>query len=241
MRMNQADKKRNILITGSSRGIGRECALALAGPETRLILHARTKEAMLDTAKACEDKGAETILWPLDLAETPKIEQAVRDLVGQIGPIHTLINNAGIWIEEPFSSGNMHAWDQALDVNLKAVIHLCRYTLDTMPEGGAMVFIASTASKRSYAGGTNYCAAKFAVSGFAGALFEDIRSRGIKVCSIFPGVVNTDMHASDPTLTKDLMIQPEDVAQAVLYALSTPANICPTEITLLPQKNPKTY
>ena len=238
--MKQALPPRNILITGASRGIGRACALALAAPGVRLILHARTTQALAETAAACQAKGAQTLAWPLDLADVPSIGPAVRSLVEQVGPIHTLVNNAGLWIEESFTLGDMAAWDQALDVNLKAVIHLCRHALEKMPDQGAMVFIASTASRWSYANGTNYCAAKFGVMGFAGALFEDIRARGIKVCSIFPGVVNTDMHAQDASLVKDLMIQPQDIAQAVVYVLGTPSNICPTELVINPQKNPRT-
>ena len=237
--MDRTNPLRNIIVTGSSRGIGQACAVALARPGVRLILHARSENALTETATACQALGAETVLWPLDLADVPSIEGRIQALVADIGPIHTLVNNAGIWLEEPFMDGSMAAWDEALDVNLKAVIHLCRHTATDMPDGGAMVFIASTASKRTYAGGTNYCAAKFGVLGFAGALFEDIRARGIKVCSIVPGVVNTDMHAHDDRLRKELMVQPSDIAQAVVYVLNTPPHICPTELVLQPQRIPK--
>lgn len=230
---------RNIMVTGASRGIGRECAIALAGPDVRLVLHARSEEAMAETAAVCKAKGADVVFWPLDLSDIASLDQAMSTLVEQIGPIHTLVNNAGIWIEKPFAQGDMDLWDQALDVNLKAVIHLCRQALEQMPEGGAMVFIASAASKRSYANGTNYCAAKWGLAGFAGALFEDIRARGIKVCTLFPGVVNTDMHAQDASFAKELMIQPQDIAQAVAWVLGTPSNICPTELVIQPQKIPK--
>lgn len=231
--------QRNILVTGASRGIGKECAIALANPSTHLILHARSAAALCEVFQQCQNQGARVSLWPFDLSDVANIQSQVNDLVKKVGPIHTLVNNAGIWIEEPFADGNMDLWDQALDVNLKSVIHLCRYALADMPDDGAMVFIASTASKRTYAKGTNYCAAKFGLVGFTGALFEDVRERGIKVCSILPGVVNTDMHADDPSFDKEKMIQPQDVAQAVMYALTTPNNICPTEIVLQPQKYPK--
>ena len=230
----------NIIITGASRGIGQALALALAGPNTQLILHAKSLASLEKVTKLCEERGAKVRPFPLDLTQPETIQEAVKDLITDTGPIDTLINNAGLWIEEPFMQGNMDVWDQALDVNLKSVIHMCRFVLESMPDEGRIVFIASTASKRSYAGGTNYCAAKFGLMGFAGALFEDVRERGIKVCSIFPGVVNTDMHAGDGRLDPEKMIQADDVAQAVVYALHTPKNVCPTEIVLQPQKNPKT-
>ena len=230
---------KTIAITGASRGIGKACAIRLAAPNVALVLMARNEAELLAVAETCESKGATVYVLALDLAKVDEIKDHIEHMKSVCGPIHTLINNAGIWIEQPFLDGNMAAWDMSVDVNLKAVMHLTRYTLEGMPEGGSMVFIASTASKRTYAKGTNYCAVKHGMLGFAGALFEDIRERGIKVCSIFPGVVNTDMHADDPSFDKAKMIQPEDIADAVAFVISTPANICPTELIIQPQKQPK--
>ena len=108
-----------------------------------------------------------------------------------------------------------------------------------MSEGSSIIFINSIAARKSYAGGTNYCAAKFGQLGFANSLFEDIRHLGIKVSSIMPGVVNTDMHKDDETLDAQLMLQPSDVSRVVSFIMNSPVTVCPTEITLLPQFNPK--
>jgi NADP-dependent 3-hydroxy acid dehydrogenase YdfG len=232
-----------VVITGASRGIGKECAIKLAQPKTTLILMARKKEDLDSVAKECIQLGANTYCLSIDILKG-NLKEVISDVKTQFGNIDILINNAGIWIEKPFTSctsSDMDAWDDALDVNLKSAIHLTRYCLDGMPEGGSIIFIGSTASRKSYAGGTNYCAAKFGLLGFANSLFEDIRERGIKVCSILPGVVNTDMHKDDPSFTPEKMIQPQDVAATVQFVLSTPANMCPTEITLMPQKNPKNW
>lgn len=228
-----------ILITGASRGIGQACATQLASQDTTLVLLARTIDDLKQTAILCETKGAKVFKVALELSDIPQIQETIQYIYTLVPHIDILINNAGIWIEEPFEKGNMDLWDQALDVNLKSVIHITRYTLEKMPENGAIIFIGSTASKRTYANGTNYCAAKYGLLGFSGALFEDIREKGIKVSSIFPGVVNTDMHKDDEKLVKEKMIQPEDIAQTVQYILNTPDNICPTEIVIQPQKNPK--
>lgn len=235
----EVKSSKTLLITGASRGIGKSCALKFASSNTTLILTATHPEQLIEVKHECEQKGSTVHIFSFDLKEVSKIQDFVKKIQLLVGHIDILINNAGIWIEKPFLEGSMDEWDTALDVNLKSVIHLTRYTLDFMPEDGAIIFIASTASKRTYANGTNYCAAKYGLLGFAGALFEDIREKGIKVSSIFPGVVNTDMHAGDEKLDAEKMIQPEDVAQAVDYILSTPSNICPTELVLQPQKNPK--
>ena len=232
-------KSQTILITGASRGIGRECALELASTHTTLILTATEEAKLEETKKLCEEKGAKVYTYAFDLSQVSEIKSFVHNMQKTTGNIDILINNAGIWIEKNFLEGDMDDWDMALDVNLKSVIHLTRHVLENMPEEGAVVFIASTASKKTYAGGTNYCAAEFGLMGFTGSLFEDIREKGIKVCSIFPGVVNTDMHASDPKMEKEKMIQPQDIAKAVSYVLSTPSHICPTELVIQPQRNPK--
>ncbi len=228
-----------IAITGASRGIGAAIATALAKPGAVLALLGRDDASLRPTADSCRAYGATAACFAADLSRSAELAPLVSRIQEACGPIHTLINNAGLFLEAPILEGDMEAWDQALDVNLKAAIHLTRHALKAMPEGGAVVFIASSASRRAYAGGTNYCAAKFGLLGFAGALFEDVRERGIKVCSILPGVVDTGMHDGDDSLDKAKMIQPEDVAAAVAFALSMPSRTCPTEIALQPQRAPK--
>jgi NADP-dependent 3-hydroxy acid dehydrogenase YdfG len=230
---------RTILITGASRGIGAAIAIALANPGTVLALTGRDETALQVVADACRDRGAAARCFPADLSKAWRLPGLVSSIRELCGPVHTLINSAGIFLEASILEGDMDAWDQALDVNLKASIHLTRHVLTEMPAGGAVVFIASFASRKAYAGGSNYCAAKFGLLGFAGSLFEDVRERGIKVCSILPGLVNTQMHAGDEDLDPAKMIQPEDVAQAVTFALSMPVHVCPTEITLQPQHTPR--
>ena len=229
-----------ILITGASRGIGAAIAIALAKPGMILALTGRDEAALQVIAKLCRERGAAAECFAADLSQSSaQLSRLVSHIQEVCGPVHTLINNAGIFLEASILEGDMEAWDQALDVNLKASIHLTRHVLPSMAAGGAVVFISSIASRKGYAGGTNYCAAKFGLLGFAGSLFEDVRERGIKVCSILPGLVNTQMHDGDEKLDPARMIQPEDVAQAVAFALSMPAHVCPTEITLQPQHSPR--
>ena len=230
---------KNILITGASRGIGRECAIHLSNKDTKIILLATKKENCLEVEKICKEQGAEVYSYGIDLANTSEIKNIINEIKSQHGSIDVLINNAGIWDECPFMDGDMEAWDTALDVNLKSSIHMTRYCVEDMKEGGAVIFIASVASKKVYANGTNYCATKWGLLGFAGSLFEDIKERGIKVSSILPGVVNTDMHKGDQKLNEDKMIQPKDIAHTVEFILSMPNTACPTEITIWPQRNPK--
>lgn len=242
--MKKIKDKRVIVITGASRGIGKECALKLANENSILVLLARKEKELQEVAKQCLELGSIVEVLQVDLINAIEIKSQIQKIIQSYNKIDVLINNAGIWDEQPFEEGDMNKWDIALDVNLKSAIHLTRYCLDGMQHNSdnkAIIFIGSTASKRTYAGGTNYCAAKFGLLGFANSLFEDIREKGIKVSSILPGVVNTDIHKDDSKLNPEKMIQPQDVAQTVEFILSMPSNVCPLEITLQPQKNPKSY
>lgn len=230
-----------IVITGASKGIGRACALALSNNHSTIILIARDEKNLNLVATECHNLGAKTKVIALDLVDTSQVKKAVEQIIAEFGKIDVLINNAGIWDEQPFEEGDMEKWDAALDVNLKTPIHLSRYCLAAMPKTGAIIFIGSTSSKKSYAGGTNYCAAKFGLLGFANSLFEDIREKGIKVSTILPGLVNTSMHEGDNKLDSSKMIQAEDVAKTVEFILSMPSNVCPLEISLQPQQNPRKY
>lgn len=231
--------KKVYLVTGASRGIGKECAIKVASPNSIMILLASKKENCVETEVACMEKGASVFSYGIDLADTRAIKTLISQIKEEHGSIDVLVNNAGLWDERPFLDGDMDEWDRILDVNLKSCIHMTRYCVEGMKEGGAVVFIASMASKKVYANGTNYCATKWGLLGFAGALFEDVRERGIKVSSILPGVVNTDMHKGDPKLDEYKMIKPEDVAHTLSFILSMSATSCTTEITILPQRNPK--
>lgn len=238
------ENKKVVVITGASRGIGKACALKLAKENAVLVLMARHLKDLQNVAQLCENQGAIVELITIDLTDLEALKNTAQSIIDKYKKIDVLINNAGIWDEQPFELGDMDKWDYALDVNLKSVIHLTRYCLNGMKnevDNKAIIFIGSTASKKTYASGTNYCAAKFGLLGFANSLFEDIREQGIKVSNILPGLVNTDMHKDDSKLASEKMIQPEDIAQTVEFILSMPNNVCPLEITLLPQKNPKTY
>ena len=176
----------------------------------------------------------------VNLLEPVSIEAAWASAIKRTGgKLHGLINNAGVWIERPIDPLQWYDWENAMTVNLRAPMRLSALASGVMEEGASIVFIASVASRKSYGGGANYCAAKFGLLGFAGALFEDLRERGIKVISILPGQVNTDMHKDEAGIVPERLIDPADVADAACWAMSTPARVCPSEITLLPQRNPK--
>ena len=128
-----------IAITGARSGIGAAIAIALARPGAVLALVGRDEASLQATADICRERGAVAECFAADLARSAELVALVASIREACGPIHTLINNAGLFLEASILDGDMDAWDRALDVNLKAAIHLTRHALPTMPDGGAEV------------------------------------------------------------------------------------------------------
>jgi 3-oxoacyl-[acyl-carrier protein] reductase len=232
-------RNRTALVTGASRGIGRAVALHLAEAGCHLALTGRDREALEATAAACREHGVSAHSLPADLARREECRYAVDEAVAALGGLDILINNAGVPGSGRAGETAPEDWDLTLAVNIRAPMDITTLALPHIvkSEAGAVIFLASIAGKMSFAGGGAYCASKHAVPGFAGSVFEDVREHGVKVCAISPGFVNTGLVASK-NLDADKMIQPEDVADTVLWICQTPANVCPTQITLRPQRTP---
>lgn len=228
------------LVTGASRGIGRAVAVALAREGCDLALVARGAEGLEETAESCRAEGARCLTIAVDLANTAAIPAVVERCVEALGRIDILVNNAGIYGRRgPSQEADPAMWDAVVDLNLRTAMHLTRAALPHIIEAprGAVIHIASVAGKMAFGGGAAYTASKHGLVGFAGALYEDVREHGVKVCAICPGFVNTPMVASRG-LDAARMIQPEDVADTVSFVATFPDTGCPTEILLRPQRTP---
>jgi NAD(P)-dependent dehydrogenase (short-subunit alcohol dehydrogenase family) len=229
------------LITGASRGIGQACALALAGEGCNLMLTARDPlKLALVTAQCCA-LGVNVEATQADLRDTASLPELVDDAVRRFGGLDILVNNAGVCYEVSAPEADPVQWDEMLDVNLRAAMHLTRHALphliDSARQGrrGALIFLASLSGIRTYKGGAGYCATKFGLLGFARAVYDDVAELGVKVSSICPGWVNTDM-AEGSGIDPASMLQPEEVAEAVRLVATWPATGCPRELHLNPQK-----
>lgn len=227
----------NALITGASRGIGRAIALQLASLGYRVFLLGRDRAALDAVAAACPPASAATLDG--DLRDCEFIDTAITGAIAFMGTIDVLINNAGAAVHGAVQDADMSAWRDVLDVNFMATASLTRQVLPGMIErgSGAIINISSINGRHVNAGSAIYAATKHALNGFSGCLFEDVREHGVKVSTIMPGFVATDMTAP---LGKDAgrMIRPDDIADAVVYVLSASPACCPTEIVIRPQRQP---
>jgi len=225
------------LVVGAYGGMGKAVALALAREGVACALMGRSRGRLAETVDACADAGTPAIPIACDIAQTATIKGAVGRAIESLGGLNFLVNCAGVYELTRADDGEMETWDQVLDVNLKGTYHLARYALPEINKSpaGAVIKIGSIPS--AYSGAGPFLATSRGLDGFADAMFEDIREYGTKVCIIRPGFVNTEMVSMD-RLDPARMIQPEDIARAVLFVLTMPENACPTEITIRPQRSP---
>ena len=202
---------------------------------------ARSAGPLEETAALCRAAGGRALAIPVDVTDREALRGAVDQTVAELGGLHVLVNNAGIYAKGPAQSADLDAFDAVIDVNVKSVMTLTRLALPHLiaTGGGAVVNIGSVAGRMTFPEGGAYCASKWALLGYAGAVFEDVREHGVKVCTINSGYTSTGMVAGRG-LDMTRMIQPADIAHAVVFVATFPATACPTEIVIEPQRSPGT-
>src|SRR2546426_4103180 len=222
---------RRYLITGASRGIGRAIADKLAGEDTVLLLHGRDTVALAQTRKAVEPRCARVILLAHDLAK----HSGVSDLIAEVGnePIDLLVNNAGVAVVKPFTEITSIEWEQTVGVNVTAPFLLTQRFAPRMSPGSSVVNILSVASKTAFPNWSAYCMSKFALEGFTQCVREELRDRKVRVINVYPAATDTNIWTqTEGKWPRHKMISPGDVASAVAYALSRPADVTLENISI---------
>jgi len=230
-------RERTALVTGASSGIGAATARALAAAGARVTLSARRRERL--EAVARELDGARIL--PLDVRDAAAVEDA---LAG--GDFDVVVANAGLGRGiEPLPGGDPDEWAEMLDTNVKGVLHVVRHTLPAMIARGRgdVVLLGSVAGRQVYPGGNVYCASKHAVRALYEALRIDAAGKGVRFTTVDPGMVETEFSLvrfrGDAERAKGAYagmtpLAPEDVAEAVVWALTRPPHVNVGEIVLWP-------
>jgi short-subunit dehydrogenase len=212
------------LITGASRGIGRAIAEKLAGADVELLLHGRDTVALAEVCDSINDRCARVVRLIHDLA----VPSGVSELIDQVGknPVDLLVNNAGIAIVKPFCKITSVEWEQTVGVNITAPFMLMQHFAPHMSPGSSIVNILSIAAKTGFPNWSAYCMSKFALEGFTQCVREELRDRRIRLINIYPAATDTNIWTHiDGKWPRHKMISPEEVASAVAYAVSRPADV----------------
>jgi 3-oxoacyl-[acyl-carrier protein] reductase len=228
------------IVTGAGRGIGRAIAVALSRAGARVVLAARSEAELRGVADEIRRGDGDALVLPTDVTRDDDMESLVKRTQKEWGSIDILVNNAGWGKTGPVVNSKIEDWDATLKVNLRAPMVLSRLVLPAMLEkkGGAIINIGSISAKAGQANTAAYSASKFGLLGFTQSLFEEVREYGVKVSVILPGFVDTPLIPQNKRVDRSKMIRPEDIAETVLFVLSSPPNSCPVEITVRPQQTP---
>lgn len=224
---------RTILIAGASKGIGRATALALAGPETRLVLAARSADALEELAAAVRERGAAAEVVPCNLTAEPHVRRLVEQAAAPAGRIDVVVHSVGGALVAPFEQIELGAWEEQLRVQLTSLFLLCKHAAAHMGAGGLLIGIASVAARESFAGWSAYNAAKHGALGFLGAVRQELRPRGIRVTAVLPAATDTAIWDAVPgEWNRAAMLRPEDVAGAILALTQNPPHVTVEELTV---------
>ena len=219
---------RSALVTGATRGIGAAVARRLAGAGAELHLLARGREALERTAK--ELGGC---AWPADLEDAASVADALERLQESRGVPDLVVNAAGVFEMAPLAETTLELFDRALGANLRGPFLVIRALLPGMLArgSGAIVSVGSVAGHRAFATNGAYSASKFGLRGLHEVLGEEVRGTGVRATLIEPAA--TDTSAWDPYRPDERpelpdradMLRPDDVAEAVLFAITRPAGV----------------
>jgi len=224
------------VITGASKGIGASIAHALSAAGATVVLASRDAARLDAVCAAVAANGGKAVAIPTDVASEASVAALGARVEREFGGSDILINNAGYGVFARVSDMSLADFDGMFNVNVRGAFLCTKAFLPGMirKKGGQIVNIASLASKNSFVGGAAYSATKFAMLGFARSLMLEVRNDNIRVVTICPGSVNTEFsdHASDV----HTIIQPEDIAETTLFALTMPARTNVSEIDVRPSK-----
>ena len=220
------------LISGGSRGIGRQIASTLAGVGARVVLTSRSAVAAAAAADEIRGGGGQARGVAMDVGDDAAVETTVRELLDDYGTIPILVNNAGITRDCLLLRMTKEEWDFVLETNLSGIYHLCRAVVPSMVRAryGRIVNITSVVAQAGNPGQVNYAASKAGIEGFTRSLARELASRGITVNCVAPGFIDTDMtrSLSEPAraaLLEKIPMQrsgrADEVAEAVRF-LATP-------------------
>lgn len=215
------------VVTGGGSGIGKGIALALAEEGVNTLLCGRRLAPLQSTAEAMERLGGKAIIVQADVSREEDVD-AVMAAVKQFGDeIHFLINNAGISGGGPIHTHTIETWDTVMAINLRAPFLMARAVLPLMrgQKGGHIINISSESAMEHYPGNGAYGVSKHALNALGEYIQRENQDLGIRVDTICPGMVVTEMSQNAPGLDHSKSLMPEDVAELVLWLLSRRSNI----------------
>jgi NAD(P)-dependent dehydrogenase (short-subunit alcohol dehydrogenase family) len=215
------------LITGGGTGIGRGIALALAEQDVSVVICGRRKDRLNDTAQTIHQSGGSALPIQADVSNASDVERLVESTLAAYHKIDILINNAGISAGGQLHKLDVESWDRVMQVNLRGPFLLVRHVLPLMraQRSGHIINVSSESGLEYYWGDTAYGVSKHALNDFGEYVQRENQDFNIRVNTICPGMVVTEMSKDSPGLDHSKCLYPEDIADLALWLLTRRPNI----------------
>jgi len=221
------------IVTGASRGIGHSIAVALAREGTHVALAARSNDELEAVAAEISDLGGKAAALPADVTCEADVIALVRETVDRFGRLDILVNNAGVGSFGPLTETTIEQWDRIMAVNARGPFLACREAIPYLRQQphSFIINIASVVAVKGYINQAAYAASKHALLGMSKALAKEVQRDGIRVHVICPGGVDTELGGqARPDLDRSVLIQPEEIADTVVFLVTRRGNAVIDEI-----------
>ncbi len=235
------------LVTGASRGIGKALAATVAGMGAQVAIAARQEAPLKEAAQELAEKFKVKVLPVVcDVTRLDDLRRVVEETKAKLGPVDILINNAGVSSQYPFHEQPIEDFEKLALTNYLGYVRLIRLVIPDMVarKAGAIINMVSGSTlvdpvPKSF---IVYSSLKVGLRAFCKGLFWEMRDHGIKVTSLLPGVTDTDLTGKLKNITAETgrLMTTEAIENALRFALTVPANVCPLEIAVINQQTPWT-
>lgn len=197
------------IVTGAGQGIGRETARLMASLGAKVVLVARSAEALRAVEQEILAKGGSALAVPADVSQEDHVRRVVRRCLEEYGTVDILVNNAAVSAGIPIMYTPVEEWDRILGVNLRGTFLCCREVLPIMLEkdSGSIVNVSSSAARHPFRGYGAYSASKAGILALTMVLAEEVKTSRVRVNAVCPGLVDTE--------TMRARLRPEELAQAM--------------------------
>jgi len=215
------------IVSGGGSGIGRGIALALAREGTRVVVFGRRKASIDETLDVLRSQGGEGMALQADITREEDVERVVNQTLAQYGQIDILVNNAGVGGGAAVHEMSVETWDHIMAINLRGPFLMARLVLPTMraQRSGHIINISSESGLEYYEGDGAYGTSKHALNALGEYIQRENQEHNIRVDTICPGMVVTEMTEDSSGLNESKCLYPRDIADLVLWLLTRRENI----------------